>query len=151
VSQLAARLAGEGIDAIVASDLTRARQTAATLADVLGLPVGADERLRELDVGAWTGRTRDEIAARDGEALERFESGAAAARAGGGETREELRARSLSALRDCAARHAGRRVAVVAHLGVVRALLPGTELDNAGWCAATGADITAVGRAGPFP
>ena len=145
MSKLADQLAGAGIDAIIASDLTRAQQTAATLAEVLGLSVDADERLRELDVGAWTGRTREEIAARDGEALERFESGAACARAGGGETREEVRARAVTALRDCAARHSGRLVAVVAHLGVVRSLLPGTELENAGWCAATGADIATGG------
>jgi broad specificity phosphatase PhoE len=151
VARLCDELASAGIDAIVASDLARARQTAATLGDALGLPVASETRLRELDVGSWTGCTRDEIVARDGEALARFESGAVDVRAGGGETREELRRRALAALRDCADRHVGGRVAIVAHLGVVRALLPGTDLANAGWCAATGADIAARGAAEEAP
>jgi probable phosphoglycerate mutase len=141
VSRLARALAPVGVDAIVSSDLLRARQTAALLAAALDLDVATDARLRELDVGTWTGCTRAQIAARDAAALARFDGGARAARAGGGETRDEVRSRAQRALADCAARHPGRLVAVVCHLGVVRALLPGTDLENAGWCAARGPDL----------
>jgi broad specificity phosphatase PhoE len=140
-ARLAEQLVNEGIDVIVASDLARALETAAILANALGVATESDPRLRELDVGRWTGRTRDEIEERDGERLRRFERGISGARAGGGEARSDVRDRARRALLDYAGRYTGRCVAVVAHLGVIRALLPGTELDNATWCSATCEEI----------
>ncbi|MFQ5417291.1 MAG: histidine phosphatase family protein [Myxococcota bacterium] len=136
-TRLALQLANEGIDVIVASDLARAAETAAILGEALGLEAESDPRLRELDVGRWTGRTRGEIEALDAGELRRFESGAPGARAGGGESRADVCDRGHPALLDIAARHPGRCVAVVAHLGLIRALLPGTQLDNAAWCRAS--------------
>jgi glucosyl-3-phosphoglycerate phosphatase len=49
-------------DAIVSSDLRRAADTAAALADRTGLPVGYDKRLRERFFGAWQGLTMAEVA-----------------------------------------------------------------------------------------
>ena len=50
------------VDGIVCSDLLRAAETAAIIAQQLGVgPVVVDERLRERDVGQWTGLTRVEI------------------------------------------------------------------------------------------
>jgi probable phosphoglycerate mutase len=115
---------------IVASDLRRARETAGILAESLGLAVETDARLRELDVGAWTGLTRSEIEARDPERLTAFESGEPTIRAGGGETRLEIRLRARALLGHVAERHAGQRLIVVTHLGVIRALLPGVEPGN---------------------
>ncbi|KFI60990.1 histidine phosphatase family protein [Bifidobacterium cuniculi] len=46
---------------IVCSDLFRARQTAHATADILGLPVRLDPRLRERSFGQWEGMTREEI------------------------------------------------------------------------------------------
>jgi probable phosphoglycerate mutase len=57
-------LAQLGIDVIVSSDLRRARETAARLAELTGLEVRTDPRLREFDVGMAQGLRRDEIAAR---------------------------------------------------------------------------------------
>ncbi|MEX2586601.1 MAG: histidine phosphatase family protein [Actinomycetota bacterium] len=55
-------LFGTGIHRIFASDLQRARRTAEILAEHLGVAtVTTDAGLRELDVGKWTGLTRDEI------------------------------------------------------------------------------------------
>jgi glucosyl-3-phosphoglycerate phosphatase len=51
-------------DAIVASDLRRAADTAAALAAVTGLPVTYDERLRERYFGQWQGLTMSEVAER---------------------------------------------------------------------------------------
>lgn len=57
----AARALG-AVDAVVASDLQRAAETAAILSAELGIgPVVHDPRLRERDAGAWSGLTRDEI------------------------------------------------------------------------------------------
>ena len=56
-AQLTARLAGEGIDSIYASDLQRAAQTAAAIGDGCGVRPQADPRLREMDFGEWEGLT----------------------------------------------------------------------------------------------
>ena len=49
-------------DAIVASDLQRASETAAALAALSGLTVSYDKRLRERFFGAWQGLTMTEVA-----------------------------------------------------------------------------------------
>ena len=54
--QVAERLANEPIDAVVASDLHRAIQTAEIIAAPHGLPVRTTELLRERDWGSFTGR-----------------------------------------------------------------------------------------------
>jgi broad specificity phosphatase PhoE len=143
VARLAAELAGEGIERIVASDLARAKQTAAILGDTLGLTPEWDARLRELDIGCWTGLTRGEIARRDRAGLERFERGGPEARADGGECRREIADRVRSSIAEITREHSGRCVAIVAHLGVVRALLAGAELANAGWRRVGAEELTA--------
>ena len=54
--QVAQRLASERVDAVVASDLHRAIQTAEIIAAPHGLPVMTTELLRERDWGSFTGR-----------------------------------------------------------------------------------------------
>lgn len=54
--QVAERLSVESIDAVVASDLHRAIQTAEIIAEPHGLPVETTELLRERDWGSFTGR-----------------------------------------------------------------------------------------------
>jgi probable phosphoglycerate mutase len=50
------------LDAIFASDLLRAAETAAIIAEQLGVgPVIIDDDLRERDAGEWSGLTREEI------------------------------------------------------------------------------------------
>jgi len=142
VARLAVELADEGIEVIVASDLARASETAAILGDALDLAPLTDARLRELDIGCWTGLTRGQIEDRDRVRLERFECGEPEARAGGGECRREIAERVRSSVAEIAAAHSGCCVAIVAHLGVVRALLAGTELANAEWRRVSGGDLT---------
>jgi broad specificity phosphatase PhoE len=116
---------------IVASDLARAQQTAEQIALALGLAVDTDRRLRELDVGAWSGLTREQIRERDPETLRVFESGDPLVRPGGGESRQALRERALDFARELASDRAGEAVIVVTHRGVVRALAPGANPSNA--------------------
>ncbi len=58
------RLASLHPSAIVASDLSRAQQTAAALSRLTGLPVAVDKDLRERFGGDWEGLSDDEIRAR---------------------------------------------------------------------------------------
>lgn len=59
--QVARRLAGESLDAVVASDLHRAIQTAWIIAEPHGLEVATTPLLRERDWGSFTGRYIPEL------------------------------------------------------------------------------------------
>src|ERR1700710_966331 len=49
---------------IIPSDLSRARSTAAAVAELTRLPVATDVRLRETSIGLWAGLTREDVTAR---------------------------------------------------------------------------------------
>jgi broad specificity phosphatase PhoE len=127
---LAASLADQPPDRLIASDLRRARQTAAELARAWSIPCELDARLRELDIGAWTGLSRAEIERKDAAGLARFDAGDPLHRAGGAESRREIRARARAFIEELSASNPGDRVALVTHLGFVRALIPDAEPAN---------------------
>ena len=103
-ASLAEQLAGDGIAAIYASDLSRARETAEIVGGRIGLPVSVEPDLREKNWGSWEGLTPAER-----ESIEYV-----------GESTEEHRERTLRALRAIAERHPEERVLVVTHGGSVR-------------------------------
>jgi 2,3-bisphosphoglycerate-dependent phosphoglycerate mutase len=140
VARLEAELDGSSVTGLVCSDLGRARETAAELGRKLGLIPVSDPGLRELDIGEWSGLRRAEIAARDPEILARFEANDANARPPGGETRRELRHRARWAVRRIANGDPWGRVVIVSHLGLIRALLPGAEPNNADFMRVSAAD-----------
>jgi len=147
--QLARGLAHQPIEVLLASDLTRAAQTAEILGEAVGLKPVLDARLRELDVGVWAGLTRAEIARRDPETLARFEAGDPDVLAGGGESRGQIRARVRAFARQLDREHAGRLVAIVGHLGVICSLQPEWELANAQWRSATANELHAGHEVAP--
>ena len=102
---LAEQLAGEEIDAIYASDLSRARDTAAAVGARLGVPVVTDPDLREIDVGPIEGLTAEES-----EAFVGWQ----------GEPKEAHAQRILDALHRIAERHPAERVLIVTHGGSMR-------------------------------
>jgi len=106
---------------LLTSDLERARTTAEPLAQRLGVPLEIDEDLREIDVGTWSGKTREEIRAADAPALDEYFQG----RKGweGGETYEEHELRSERAAARITAIDTPDAVVAVTHGGTLRALL----------------------------
>jgi len=118
---LAERLRTEEIEAVYASPLLRAHETAEIVARSLGLPVETVAGLREVDVGSWSGLTRTGIEERFPDGFRRwleFDHGW-----DDGESYEALGARVLAVLAEVAARHPGGRVLVVTHGGPMRAAL----------------------------
>ena len=115
---LADELAGGAFDALYASDLRRAVETAAILGLRLGLETLERADLREIDVGSWSGLTRAEVAARFPEGFARWQAGEIGH---DGETREQLATRVVGALLDVASAHPGGTVLVVTHGGAIRA------------------------------
>jgi len=134
-SELAEQLAGDRVAAVYSSDLERASQTARVVGDRLGLPIVEDARLREIDVGSWSGLTRAEVEARFPEGFARWRAGEIGH---DGETREELTERVVAAIERIAEAHAGETVLVVTHGGAIRALRrhtagdPGDAIENCG-------------------
>ena len=122
-ARAATLLVGFTPSAIVASDLIRARETAQALADLTGLPVATDPRLREIDVGAWQGLTFDEVAERfPAEAADWRDGGDG--RRGGGETLVEVGARAVAAVGDALAMLPdGGTLVVVTHGAAGRAIV----------------------------
>jgi probable phosphoglycerate mutase len=102
--QLATALAREGIEAIYASDLRRAYETAEIVGARLGVAVTSDPALREIDVGSRSGLTSQEVGDREWD----------------GELPEAHGARVLESIRRITREHPHGRVLVVTHGGSLR-------------------------------
>jgi broad specificity phosphatase PhoE len=116
-------LAEAAPDVLVTSDLRRARVTAEALAARAAVPVRLDARLREVHLGAWQGRTADEVQQQWPQEYAAWRAGADIPR-GGGETYAQAGERAA----DCVREHLadvgpGGTLVAVTHGGTVRAAL----------------------------
>lgn len=118
-------IAGQRIDAIYASPLKRAFETAEVIAQRLELPLRLDERLREVNVGALEAvPPTPETWAQHDAIFARWLTGDPAACFPEGEDGHTLRGRMRASLDEMVARWPGGRVVVVAHGGIFAAALP---------------------------
>jgi broad specificity phosphatase PhoE len=113
--ELARALADEPIAAVYSSDLGRAMQTAEEVAAVHGLSVQGDARLRELDTGGWTGKTRDEIELEFPGGLRSWAETPARVRLPGGESILEAQTRALAFFPDRMPAHRDQTVVIISH------------------------------------
>lgn len=120
--RLARALAGEPLQAIYASDLGRALETAQALADSVGLEVITDPGLRERGFGIFEGRTWKEIEEQWPDLSARWRKRDPEFGPEGGETLASFYDRCISAASRIAAAHAGQSIAIVAHGGVLDCL-----------------------------
>lgn len=133
--RLAAAIAPLPVRAVYSSPLDRARETGRRIAAAREVPLRLEPRLREQSFGDWEGLTRAEVLARDEESLLRWESDLATAPPGG-EPLTEVQARVLGLVAELARGHRGEWVALVSHVGPIKALL----------CAALGAPLATARR-----
>lgn len=117
--RLGQALRDEGMQHLYCSDLQRACQTLAPLAELTGLSVHTDMALRERGFGRFEGRTYAEIDATWPDEARRWRQREPDFQPGGGESLNTFYARSVQALSTLAARHPGSTLAVVAHGGVL--------------------------------
>jgi broad specificity phosphatase PhoE len=112
---LARALADLSVEAIYASPLRRAMQTAEVIAEALRLPVQTDPRLQEIDVGVFQDRLPAELAQLYPEELARWSSGDPDFVIPGGESRRQVGRRGREAFESI--REAGPGQAVVVSHG----------------------------------
>ena len=132
-SRVAQALAEESIQAIYASDLLRAWETAGSIAEVTGLTLQAHAGLRERGFGDFQGKTFAEIEALWPEQSRQWRARHPEWAPPGGESLTALRARIVETASELAARHQGEQIVMVAHGGVMDVL----------YRAATGQDVQA--------
>jgi probable phosphoglycerate mutase len=117
---LAAELAGESIEFVYTSDLSRARETAEIIAARVDADVVALRDLREIDVGEWQGLTWPEIEKLHPEGVQAWHQSGSGWESG--ETQDELGERVIAAVRRIVAQHPVERILVVGHGGTIRAI-----------------------------
>jgi probable phosphoglycerate mutase len=121
-ADVAKELLGFEPAAIMSSDSMRAVHTAEPLGVIAGLDVVVDPRLREVDMGRWTGLTRAEAEVAFPSEYAAWTGGTDSSR-GGGETFGQVADRSAAAVEECLASvPAGRTLVVFTHGGTARAL-----------------------------
>lgn len=116
---LAEQLSGESFSIVYTSPLRRASESADLLAERLGLEVRANDALKEVDVGAWSGLTVDEVEDRFPEDFTRWVEWRSAGWSDG-ETYEQLGRRVVGGLREIAETHGEEQVLAVTHGGPIR-------------------------------
>jgi probable phosphoglycerate mutase len=117
--RLGLRLAGEPVQQLISSDLLRTQQTAAPAALQLGLDIVTTTSLREQNFGIAEGLRADELQQLHPRAWEdwlEFREDHAMPQ---GESPIDFHARAIAALGRIATEHAGLRVLVVTHGGVL--------------------------------
>ncbi|MFF8177192.1 bifunctional RNase H/acid phosphatase [Streptomyces chartreusis] len=119
--RVGAALARRGtVQAVVASPLTRTRETAGIVAAHLGLDVTVDDGLRETDFGAWEGLTFGEVRERYADDLGAWLADPEARPTGDGESFAATATR-IAATRDkLVAAYAGRTVLLVSHVTPIK-------------------------------
>ena len=121
-ARLASALREQTIQAIYASDLTRAWETAQFVARTLAISVVKEEGLRERHFGDFEGKTFAEIEAELPDQALRWRRRDPHFAPNGGETLVALRDRVLKTATRLAARHSGEQIALVGHGGVMDVL-----------------------------
>ncbi|MDX2218527.1 MAG: histidine phosphatase family protein [Burkholderiales bacterium] len=116
---MARRLAGESFDAILSSDLGRARHTAELLVPNRTANIRWHPGLRERAFGIAEGSTYTQIANEHPQMFSREQETDPDYAPPGGESRQQHLDRVRGVFHDIAAEHAGRTVLVVTHGGVL--------------------------------
>lgn len=120
---VACRIAGMDIEAAFSSPLSRCLEIADLVGNRLGLPVITDDRLREMDMGAWSGESYSTVSETYGNVVERWMKDPGSLTPPGGETLAQVRERTMSWFEEAWARHTWQNVFVCSHSTPIRFLV----------------------------
>jgi broad specificity phosphatase PhoE len=149
-------LADSGASALFSSDLTRAMQTAVSIAAATGLPIMPDRRLREIDSGRWTNRLSDEVTLEEPDLVAAWNNAPATTSLPDGEGLAQAQQRMLAFVADRIPAYDGHSVIIAVHGAILQTLMAaasGIPLDQL-WLktpAANGAIVRVGWLPGPGP
>jgi alpha-ribazole phosphatase len=126
-------MANISLQAVYASDLSRALDTARIIAEPHGLEVQILPQLREINFGAWEGLTFKEIETGYSDIAKSWHSSPGSVRIPEGETFQELMKRTYGTVTELAKKHDPGTIALVSHGGAIRSIicaLLGIDLNN---------------------
>ena len=115
-------LVNEKIDAVYASDLSRAFDTATPVARSHDLPVIPHKGLREIFAGEWEGKTFAELDEEYPESFGVWKADLSSAHPDGGESIRQLYSRILATLDGIARENEGKTVCIATHATPVRSV-----------------------------
>lgn len=118
--KIAARLTTEKIDAAYSSDLSRALETAKTIAGFHNLNVNIITELKETNFGRWEGLTYKEIDEQFHEIMDGWRNNPLDTKIPGGESLGEVAERCHTGMEKIISENPGKNVLVVAHGGIIR-------------------------------
>jgi 2,3-bisphosphoglycerate-dependent phosphoglycerate mutase len=118
-ARVCARLAAAGVEAIYVTNLRRTAQTAAPLAEELGLEARVEADLREVYLGEWEGGIFRKMVAEGHPVSLRMAAEERWDVIPGAEPAAELAGRVRGAIERLAVAHSGQRVAAFTHGGVI--------------------------------
>jgi probable phosphoglycerate mutase len=119
--EVAKRLAERAIAAVWSSPLQRAVETAAPLAERLGVPVQTCEAFTEIDFGEWQGKAIADL--QPDPHWQRFNTQRGSTVAPGGELMLQVQARVANQFERLRQQHRDETVAVFSHADVIKAAL----------------------------
>ncbi|WP_022852887.1 histidine phosphatase family protein [Thermodesulfatator atlanticus] len=107
--------------AVYASDLSRAKYPAELLAQKKDLPLIVRKELREIDFGAWSGKSYDELLKIP--AFQERLKDPSKIKPPQGETLKDLRERALSVIKEACEKFSGENVVFFTHGGLLRVVI----------------------------
>jgi len=116
-------LAGMNPTAIISSDLSRAYETAKALANLTGLTISTDEKLRETNGGLWEGKTGLENRAEDFQNFIRWIDGDDNPAGTTGEKRSEVAERAVGVISNALKGKNNQLLVIATHGGTARCVL----------------------------
>ncbi|WP_353477936.1 bifunctional histidine phosphatase family protein/GNAT family N-acetyltransferase [Halobacillus sp. ACCC02827] len=121
-ASLGDRLRSTEFAAVYSSPSGRAQQTTELIRGERKIPVYLEEKLKEIHLGEWEGRTQEEIKTDFPESFDMFWNAPHRYLPHGGETFEAFRSR-IDAFLDSLAYHSNQNVLIVAHAVVIKCMM----------------------------
>lgn len=123
IYRLAKSLEPVTFDAVISSPSGRAHETACILMANRNIPIRTDERLMEINLGIWEGKTRDEMCMEHQTMYGHFRANPLEFKVEGGETFFDIRKRAVDVKQWLLDEFEGKRVLIVSHTILIRSLL----------------------------